>query len=107
MKKALFLLLGLGLLTSPAMADQVNKASFTLTNETAYIAARNLNRIVVGVTSTAGFITVFNSTFTTALPISSMSLTAGNILDFDNLQVKGIYYRTAGNTGGVTIIYRN
>jgi hypothetical protein len=94
------------LLAGPAMADQVTKSSTTLTNESGYIAARQLVRVLVGATSANGVLKIYNSTYTTSGLISSATLVTGNALDFENLNVKGIYYVTTGNTNGLTIIYR-
>jgi hypothetical protein len=109
MKKTLIALLVL-LCAGPSFADQVSKASHTMTSESGYIAARNLSRVMVGTTSSGGVCKIYNSTSaagaTVSTLISSFTMTVGNPLDFDNLNVKGIFYITTSNSNGITIIYK-
>lgn len=85
----------------------VNRSSFTQTNESKYLAANYLDKIIVGATSSGGSLKIYNSTHTTDTLISSVTLTAGTVLEFDDLKVSGLYYVTGSNTNGVTIIYKN
>lgn len=99
------------LLLVPAFAfadpNTLNRSSFTQTNETSYIAATHLDKVVVGVTSSNGVLVVYNSTHTTSsVVVSSISLGTVGTYDFNNTQVNGIYYKTTSNANGVSILYK-
>lgn len=107
MKKLVAVML---LMSGIAYADipgGVNRSSFTQTSDSGKCipTAKYLDKVIVGVTSSNGVLTLYNSTWTTTSIISSMSLTAGTV-DFNNLAVKGICYTTVTNTNGFTIIYK-
>lgn len=106
MKKILALLLIAG--TSLAVEPQtVNRSSFTKTNnESGYIAANYLDKVIVGVATTGGALLLYNSTWTASVLISSISLGSVGMYDFANTAVAGIYYVTGAATSGVTIIYK-
>lgn len=105
--KYLFLLLMLCMtpLGWGAVPTTVNQSSFTLTNDTAYIAASFLDAVIVGAASAGGTLVIYNSTWTTSTIISSITLSAREA-HFDNLAVKGLYYVVTANSGGVTIVYK-
>jgi len=90
--------------------NTVNRSSFTQVNQTAVIAASYIDKVIVGVATAGGVLTIFNSTTTTAsfltVLVSSISLATVGTYDFDNTQVKGIAYRSSTATNGVTIIYK-
>ena len=112
MKKLLLAVISLFVM-SPLMADGINnnRSSFTATNDNlVYISSSGfLENIVVGVASAGGVLTIYNSTWTAtgSVVVTSVSLATVNTYNYGNTQVKGLFYRTVGNTGGVTIIYRN
>lgn len=111
MKRLLISLLCLTSLASVSQAldvQLVNRSSFTLTNDSGYIAAEYLDKVIVGGASANGTIKLYNSTWTTSVQISSLTLvTAGITYHFNDLKVRGIFYTTTSNVGGVTVIYRN
>lgn len=84
----------------------VNKSSFTQTNDTKYIAANFLDKVVVGVATSGGTLEIYNSTWTTQVLVSSITLGTVFTHDFDDTRLRGLYYRTTGNSNGVTIIYK-
>lgn len=85
----------------------VNQSSFTQTNDSGYIPAMFLDKVIVGVATAGGTLVIYNSTYTTSVAISSVSLATVNTYNFDNLAVRGIYYKSTTATNGVTIIYKN
>lgn len=112
MKKIFMLLM---FVVCPAFAitsGTVNKSSFTLTNDSSKcIAARELDKVIVGSASGVGAIILVNSTFTVtgsslSVQVSSISLNTPMSYDFNDLLVRGICYSTTGNTAGVTILYK-
>lgn len=113
MKRLLVFLAALGLSTVCFAANDTSLSSFTATNDSAVITvpgsgvvAHVLSRILVSSTSAIGTIKIFNSTFTTTNPVATIHLGTVFMYDFDNLQLKGIFYTTTSNTNGVTIIYK-
>ena len=102
------------LLVSPCFADpsNFNRSSFTVTSDQkVYISSSAyLDGVIVGVPTSGGTLIIFNSTAavnaTSAVVISSISLsTVGNYY-FNNMQVKGIVYQANTATNGVTILYK-
>ena len=103
------ILLALVMLASPVMAEPniQQKSSFTRTADTVYIGSSTyLDKVVIGIATSGGTLEIYNSTHTTSLMISSISLATAGMYDFNNLKVKGIYYRTTLATNGVTILYK-
>lgn len=91
----------------PASAEKLVRSSFTQTSDTAYIDAEQLVGVVVGVATAGGTLVIVSSSFTfSGTVVSSISLATAGTHDFQDTQVKGIYYRTNAATNGVTIIYR-
>lgn len=87
--------------------NSVNRSSAIVAAAgTGYIASLYLDKVVVGAASAGGVLELYNSTFTTSVLISSISLATVRYVDFSNLQVNGIYWRTSTNLSGVTIIYK-
>lgn len=108
MKKLLVMLLLLSAGIAGADPITLNKSSYTTTSDTAYIAARNLDAVVVSSAGVAaGNLKIYNSTYTTSGLIANISLGTLWEYDFKNLQVKGIYYViTSNSAAGVTILYK-
>lgn len=105
--KKVFALLLLCAGTSFAEPITLNRSSFTQTNDaTKCITATHLDKVIVGVTSTAGVLRIYNSTWTTTPVISSITLATVGTYDFGNLAVAGICYITNSNSNGVTILYK-
>lgn len=110
MKKALLALLLLA--TGSAFAVDpltIDRSSFTLSNESAYIASSTyLTRIIVSSATANAVLKIFNSTFTTvsASTIAIVDMSRVGMYDFGNTQVKGLFYVTTGNGNGVNIIYK-
>lgn len=108
------LLAALLLLSTPALAVEpltVNRSSRTATNETAYIEASYLDKVIVPIATASGVLEIYSSTYTTTVSTNNVlvaSITLGTVgmYDFANTQVKGIYYKTSTATNGVTIIYK-
>lgn len=110
MKKLLFALLflcaGMSHAFEPAL---INRSSFTLTNDSAAIQCNYLDKVIVAVAKAGGFLTIYNSSWTsasTATVISSISLSSVYEYDYTNLKVNGLFYITATNTNGVQILYK-
>lgn len=84
------------------------RSSFTNTNDTnLYISSSGyLDAVIIGVASAGGFLSIFNSTYTNTVMVSSISLATVGERHFNGILLKGITYTTVGNTGGITIIYR-
>ncbi len=102
-------LLALVLMSSPLMAEPniLQKSSFTQTNESVYIGSSTyMDKVVIGVASAGGNLQIYSSTHTTSVLVSSISLGTVGMYDFNNLKVKGVFYRTTGNVNGVTILYK-
>lgn len=75
-------------------------------NSTGYIAAGYLDVVVIGMATSGGVLELYNSTFTTSVLISSISLATVGHRDFKNTKVRGLYWRTSTNTNGVSVIYK-
>src|SRR5690349_13719393 len=106
MKKLLGILL---LVAGSVYADPpitVVRSSMTQTNDTAYIAASNIVGVIVGATSAGGNLTIWDSTYTTSVVVTSITLGTVFQYEFSDRKVSGIYYKTTANTAGVTILYR-
>ncbi len=94
--------------------DGIYRASTTFSNDLALIQPSTntvpqvLEAVVVGSASLGGLLTIYNSTFgaTTMSTITYINLTNTGFYDFKGIRVKGIYYRTTGNSNGITIIYK-
>jgi hypothetical protein len=99
------------LLASPSFAmdtNRVQKSSYVAVNQTAYLAASFLDKVIVGATSAGGVLEIYNSTFTTTgTLVASITLGTINYIDFQDLQVKGVYYKTSTATNGVTILFKS
>jgi hypothetical protein len=108
------LLAALLLLSTPALALEpniVNRSSHTATNETAYIPAAYLDKVIVPIATASGVLEIYSSTYTTTIStnnvlVASITLATVGTYDFDDTQVKGIYYKTSTATNGVTIIFK-
>ena len=99
------------LFAGPAFAVDpfsVNRSSFIAgTTQTGCIQASYLDKVLTGVTTSGGTLTIYNSSWTLTSPvISSTTLVAGNMQDFANTRVAGICYNAGTPTNGVTIIYK-
>lgn len=103
----LLLLLGGGM--SYAESTGYNKSLYISgATSTGCVQAAFLDKIMTGVSTSAGVLVVYNSTWTASgTVISSYSLTVGNPLDFNDTQVKGICYQAVTPTNGVNIIYKS
>lgn len=105
------ILISLLLIASPLFANEpttVNKSSaIAVANGTGYISAMYLDKVVIGVATANGVMELYNSTFTTSVMISSISLATVRYVDFENTYVKGLFWHVATNTNGVTIIYKS
>lgn len=111
MKKTLVaLLMGCASIAGAVVPATVNRASRTVTNDSAYISSSTyLDKVIVTSPIVGGILGVYDSTFSNApsLLISSVSLFSTQQIDFQDLGVRGIYYVTTGNGGlGVTILYK-
>jgi len=110
MKKILAALMFVSSLSYALEPNTVNRSSFTQTNETAVIAASYIDKVIVGVATAGGVLTIFNSTTTTpgflTVLVSSISLATVGTYDFYNTKVNGIVYRSVTATNGLTIIYK-
>ena len=109
MKRSLMLLAILVMAVGSAIAEPItiNRSSFTQTNDTKYLEATYLDKVVVGVATSGGVLVIYNSTHTTSsVIVSSISLGTVGTSDFNNTQVKGVYYKATGNTNGFTILYK-
>ena len=99
------LLLGVSVVN--ADLTQVNRSSaIAAVNYSTYVAAGFLDSVVIGMATSGGVLEIYNSTFTTSVLISSISLATVGDRQFNNLAVKGLFYRVSTNTNGVTIIYK-
>lgn len=106
MKRLIALLL---LLTGTVYAESYSQSSFTLTNDSAAISsAKILDKIIVPKATATGFLTIFNSTWSSQPSncISSISLATVYEYDYTNMPVRGVFYTTTNNTNGFTIIYK-
>ena len=112
MKLYYYLLLGFALGASPLFAIEtgtVNRSSYIAGgSQTGCIQASYLDKVLVGASTSGGVLMVHDSSWTTTgtTVISSVTLTLGSVLDFQNTRVKGICYTAATPTNGVTIIYK-
>ncbi len=110
MNKLLKLLSVAAVLAAPAFADPftVNRSSFIAGGtQTGCITALYLDKVFPGVTSSGGVLVIYNSSWTLSAPIiTSMTLTQGNIVDFNSTNVKGICYQAVLPANGVNIIYK-
>lgn len=109
MKKLLvtLLLLSVGI-ASANEPNTINKSSAPVAaNSTGYIPANYLDTIIIGMATAGGVLELYNSTFTTSVLISSISLATVGTRDFKNLKVNGLFWRASSNTNGVTIIYKS
>lgn len=102
------LLLGVSAASLAVESGSVNRSSYVAgTTSAGCIQARYLDKVVVGEPTTGGNLSLFNSTWTYVLPVSSVSLATVNSYDFANTQIKGICYLADTPTNGVTILYKN
>jgi hypothetical protein len=107
--KVLRIAAALALLCSPAMAlepNLPNKSSFTTTSHSGYIASSYLDQVIVSTGSTFGTLKLYNSTWTTAGQIASVTLGTLGSYDFSNQLVKGLFVVITQNVNGVTILYK-
>lgn len=109
--KSLLIAVAVLLGSTSAYADivSVNKSShIAAAGSQGYLAADYLDKVIVGMPTASGVLEIFNSTFSTNanLIISSISLASVRDVDFSNLQVRGIMWRTTLNTNGLTILYK-
>lgn len=109
MKLLLAVLSALCLVSANVMAlepNTANKSSFTITSHNGYISAAYLDKVIVAMTSSGGVLRLFNSTWTTSVQISSISLGTIATHDFSNMQVQGLFLSINNNANGVTILYK-
>lgn len=86
-----------------------SRSSFTQTNESGYISSSTrLVAVDVGIASAGGTLKIYNSTWTTNVLISSISLATiqNHYYGDEGIAVSGIFYITGANANGVTIIYK-
>lgn len=105
------LIVGLVLLCGgSAFANDPNtinvSSAIVAATSTGYIAAGYLDVVMIGASTAGGVLEIYNSTFTTSVLISSISLATVGYRDFKNTSVKGIFWRTSTNTNGVTLLYK-
>lgn len=115
MKKLLVVLAVLALSKMAYAGGPIAYSSYTATNETALLRSatstntivQTLSAVIVSSASNAGgFLKIYNSTYTTSGQVIFVNTNVTGYYDLHDVVLKGIYYTTSGNNGGVTIIYK-
>lgn len=113
MKRILIAILALGCASVSMAEGTAYRSTWTATNETAILEStttviHTLSQIIVSSASPNGLLLIVNSSFTiNASTIALINLAEVGTYDFKDLFVsKGLWYRTTGNSNGVTIIYK-
>lgn len=115
MKKILIGILAMACAGISFANDGIAHSSFTATNDTNLLMrsdtstntiVHTLTAVVVSSATAGGVLKIYNSTFSAVNPITFVDLGTVGVRQFFDIQVKGIFYTTTGNSNGVSIIYK-